>query len=63
MHQRFTLTNPWESLEKLLLSGGDICIPIDEGDDWELVDQFDETVGQGPTLQAAATAIDPSLYA
>ena len=47
---------PIQKLESLILGGGDICIPDNEGDEWILID-VDENEYFGFTLEDAVSKL------
>ena len=53
--------NPiFRKLETFLLSGGDIAIPIEENQDWILIDADDNELSSGKTLEDAAAKLPQS---
>ncbi len=45
---------PIQKLEKHFLDGGDIGIPVDVNDSWVLLDEDDDEISFGDSLEEAA---------
>lgn len=57
-----TKTDPLIKLQNLLLDGGDISMPEEEGETWLLYDANDFVYGEGETLKAACEQLPEEIY-